>query len=157
MLMPYIGCFLGTLTLSLMLNVPRRALITGSIFGLIAYWIYEQCAAHGAMQTGIFWGALAGALLSEIAARRLRATASAFIIPAIIPLVPGVGLYRSMLMVAQGDLSGASSLGVETAIVFCNISLAVACASMLVRTWQQFFHKRETPLPPSDANTPEAP
>ena len=51
------------------------------------------------------------AALSQIAARKLHMISTVFVTIAILPLVPGIGLYRAMSAMGQGDLM----LGATTA------------------------------------------
>ena len=53
--------------------------------------------------------ALVAALGAQIAARRLKMIATVFVTIAILPLVPGVGLYRAMSALAMGDMAAVSA------------------------------------------------
>lgn len=65
----------------------------------------------GAAETAaMFIGALVAALGAQIAARRLKMIATVFVTIAILPLVPGVGLYRAMSALATGDMMAGASI-----------------------------------------------
>ncbi len=50
-----------------------------------------------------FYGALGLALASEILARKCKTPVTTFLVCALIPLVPGGGMYRTMLAAIRGD------------------------------------------------------
>jgi uncharacterized membrane protein YjjB (DUF3815 family) len=72
-----------------------------------------------------------GVLYAELLARRLKTPATLFVIPAIVPLVPGVGLYNTMRYVVDGEYNQAVSTGVFTLLAICGIALAVTITSVL--------------------------
>ncbi|HML46495.1 MAG TPA: threonine/serine exporter family protein, partial [Clostridia bacterium] len=88
---------------------------------------------HGSEHLAVFLGAAAGALLGELMARKMRMAAIVFITPSLLPLVPGLGLYRTMLYVVQGDMGAAAALGADTLITLGLLALAVAAATLVMR------------------------
>ena len=48
-------------------------------------------------------------LLSEILARKMKYPAIIFVIPGILPLIPGLGLYNTMLYLVKGNYTNAVS------------------------------------------------
>jgi len=132
--MPYMGAALGTVALAVLFRVPRRALAAGMVLGVVAFLVYNLTKAwSGSEHMAVFFGAAAGALLGELLARRMRMAAIVFITPSLLPLVPGVGLYRTMFFVVQGDLGAAGALGAETLITLGLMAVAVATATLVMR------------------------
>jgi uncharacterized membrane protein YjjB (DUF3815 family) len=84
-----------------------------------------------------FAGALAVGLISEILARKRRMPATVFIIPGLIPLVPGYGLYYSMLKIIEADYAAATEIGVETMLVAVSISSAVIVSTSIGRKFKR--------------------
>jgi uncharacterized membrane protein YjjB (DUF3815 family) len=64
--------------------------------------------------------------MGEIFARRFKMPATIFIFPAIIPIVPGLGLYETMLAFVQNDILSALEIGADT--IFNIVSMAIAMA-----------------------------
>lgn len=132
--MPYLGAALGTVALAVLFRVPKRALLIGMALGVLAFWIYNLVKARqGTEYLSVFLGAAVGALLGELMARKMRMAAIVFVTPSLLPLVPGLGLYRTMLYVVQGDMGMAAALGAETLIVLGLLALAVAAATLVMR------------------------
>ena len=102
-----------------LLYAPRKAIVWGGLLGGIgftAYWLVMQL---GAGETAaMFVGALIASIGAQMSARKLKMIATVFVTIAIIPLVPGLGLYRAMSGFAQGQTAlGASTLAHAMALV----------------------------------------
>ena len=92
-----ITSFSGSVTFALLFNVKSKHLVMGSICGLITYAVYYTVEFFTEMEFfAAFASAVFTALFSEIAARKKRAPVMVFLIPGIIPTVPGGALYRTM-------------------------------------------------------------
>jgi len=61
-----------------------------------------------------FLGAVIVGIYSESVARLLKAPATIFSVPGIIPLVPGIAAYSTIQHVAENQLYEAASKGIET-------------------------------------------
>ena len=98
-----------------LLYAPRKAILWGGMLGSAGYLCYWAAMALGAAETAaMFAGALVAALGAQIAARRLKMIATVFVTIAILPLVPGVGLYRAMSALATGDMAAGASIAAHT-------------------------------------------
>ena len=53
---------------------------------------------------GYFAGTTFVAMIGEIFARKFKMPATTFIFPAVIPMVPGFGLYQTMLALVQNEI-----------------------------------------------------
>ncbi|MBR3503062.1 MAG: threonine/serine exporter family protein [Clostridia bacterium] len=132
------GSFGACLCFALLFHIPKRCLLSASFTGMAGYGVYMACLAlwHSAIGAN-FIGALAVAVLAEILARRQEAPAVIFSLMGIVPLVPGAGLYRTMLSLVLEDYPDAASIGVETMLVAASIALAVATVTVLVSAVQR--------------------
>ena len=89
------------------------------------------------MQTGMgetaamFLGALAAAIGTQMAARRFKMIATVFVTIAILPMVPGLGLYRAMSALAQGQLATGGAIAAHTMGLILMIALGIALVSAL--------------------------
>ena len=77
-------------------------------------------------------GALVAALGAQIAARRLKMIATVFVTIAILPLVPGVGLYRAMSALATGEMIAGASIAAHTMALIVMIALGIGLGTALV-------------------------
>ncbi|MDD4773178.1 MAG: threonine/serine exporter family protein, partial [Eubacteriales bacterium] len=80
-----------------------------------------------------FLGTLFVAAIGEIMARVMKIPSSVFVIPAIIPLVPGYGLYLSMLLLVQNDFYGFIKTGTQTLFAAGIMAFAIALTNFVAR------------------------
>ncbi len=109
------------------LYAPRKAIAWGSALGMAGYMTYWLVMLGGAPETAaMFVGALVAAVGAQLAARRLRMIATVFITIAILPMVPGLGLYRAMRALAEGQLASGGSIAAHTMALIVMIALGIA-------------------------------
>ncbi len=127
--------FVGTLGFSVLLHTPRRAWLPGSCIGAVGYTLYWALIAWGGLSepAAIFIGSLVASLLAQYAARRMRMIASIFATLAIIAFVPGLGLYRCMSLLAQGDTSLGLQTGIAAMANILMITLGLGVGSFIFR------------------------
>lgn len=127
--------FIGTLGFSVLLHTPRRAWLPGSCIGAVGYTLYWALIAWGGLSepAAIFIGSLVASLLAQYAARRMRMIASIFATLAIIAFVPGLGLYRCMSLLAQGDTSLGLQTGIAAMANILMITLGLSVGSFIFR------------------------
>lgn len=109
-----------------LLRQPRDTLLHTSLIGLNGYIIY-LLLDKGTM--AFLVASLVVGLLCELTARLKERIAMIFLISATIPLVPGLGLYRTMIFLAEENYPQALSTGMETVIGFGAIALALTIST----------------------------
>ena len=129
-----VGSFGACVFFALLFHTPRRCLLTASLTGMAGYAAYLACMAllHSTIGAS-FVGALVVAVIAEALARAQKAPAVIFSLMGIVPLVPGAGLYRTMLALVLQDYADALAIGVETMLVAAGIALAVATVTLMAR------------------------
>lgn len=133
--MHFLYAFLATIGFSIFLCAPKKVLLPCGFVGALGWSVYYFLdTASFSSITSNFLATLLVALVSEILARRLKQPAIIFIIPGIIPLVPGLGMYNTMLYVVQGNFSAAIVKGADVLFVAGAISLGVLIVTSLSNT-----------------------
>ena len=97
LLINFIFSFAVTAGFSIFFNAPKKSLIPCGIVGGIG-WCAYILMSKSSYFSNVFSMVIASAvisLLSEILARKLKYPSINFIIPGILPLVPGLGLYNT--------------------------------------------------------------
>ena len=122
--------FIGSLGFALLFNVRRQFWFVGSLGGLLGWAIYLL----GTTQTeGVFMPCLVAsafaALYAEVLARILKAPATIFFIPSIVPLIPGSTLYYTMSYAVQSSWEVSGGYG------FLTIQYALSIASGISLVW----------------------
>ncbi len=88
---------LGTIGFSLIFRLRPSHLPFAALGGLLTYFVYYGLEWLGLnLLLTAFLSAAAGALYSELLARLRHAPTTVFLLPCIIPIVPGGSLYRTM-------------------------------------------------------------
>ena len=90
---------------------------------------------------GTFFGALTVGILGEFLARLNKKPATLYITPGIIPLVPGAGMYYTMLALIEKDFSMAGNKGVETLFIAAAISIGIIISSVFSRSIKRVRQK----------------
>ena len=112
-------------------NMAKYQVVFGGILGAVGWTLYTVFTALGTQGEAYFIGAFSVALVSEVLAFFLKNPATVFLIPGIIPIVPGGGIFNMMRYAVQGNLSDALKTGYDTLIAAGAIALGVALASSL--------------------------
>ncbi|MDO4745605.1 MAG: threonine/serine exporter family protein [Bacillota bacterium] len=140
----FILATMATCGLSIIFRVPVKKIPVCAIIGGLGWVACQVVMFSGFSITfGCFVGACAVALLSDISSKLLREAATIFIIPGIMPLVPGAGMYRTMLALLHNDMSGFATEGTQTLVAAGAIAvglLVMGSLLRLVRTVKRKLH-----------------
>ena len=136
-----IACCVAAATFSVLMHQPWKTIPVSCLIAVAGYSVF---LVIGSSTMGFFLASLLIGVLCEICARIMKRAATLFVTGAIIPLVPGVGLYNTMLYVVQGDYANAVNTGAATVLGLCGIALAITMSSVIFAA----FHtkqKKEAP------------
>jgi len=104
MLVQVIGAFVAVIAASVTFGVSKKLLVYSGLTGAVSWLVYLLLLNNGVNELiAVFAATLVSALLSHIFARALKAPVTVFQIPAILPTVPGVGMYRTVYYMIMGD------------------------------------------------------
>lgn len=122
----FLFAFLGTLGFTFIFNVPLRHIPVASFIGGAGWVVFQIADAMGCgVAIACFFGACTVGLTSDIASRICKEAATIFVIPGVLPLVPGAGTYYTMLAVVEGNLDQAAAKGIETLAMAGAIALGL--------------------------------
>ena len=133
--MHFIYAFIATIGFAIFLSAPKSTLISSGFvggFGWSVFYYLVKLTENSILSN--FIAALLVSYISEILARKLKQPAIIFIIPGIIPLVPGLGMYNTMLYLVQKDYNNAIAKGADVLFVGGAISLGILVITSLVKT-----------------------
>ena len=107
---------LGSLGFGMVFRLRARYLAPAVLGGLLNWGCY-LLAYHlsGELFLSCLLAAALAGVLAELFATRLRAPATLFLVPALIPSIPGSCLYYTMQAAVGGDFATASAQGLLTA------------------------------------------
>ncbi|GAA0721934.1 threonine/serine exporter family protein [Clostridium malenominatum] len=126
--------FIATFAFSIIFNIKGKNLFFSALCGGISWFIYLISLGSNMSNTlSIFNGTLIAAIYAEIAARILKTPVTTFIICGILPLVPGGGMYYTMLDFTRGNLSVALETGWNTLTIAGAIAIALVLVSSVTK------------------------
>jgi uncharacterized membrane protein YjjB (DUF3815 family) len=134
--------FLSTIGFSILFSSPKETLFHTGIAGASGWILYFITTnLFNSNIVGSFFGALTVGILGEIFARLNKKPATLYITPGIIPLVPGAGMYYTMLALIENDFTTATSNGVETFFISAAISIGIIISSVLSKSIKRVRQK----------------
>lgn len=141
--MHFLYSFIATIGFSIFLCAPKKTLLSCGFTGAVGWTIFYFMTTISVNNVSSnFLATLLVTLISEILARKLKQPAIIFIIPGIIPLVPGLGMYTTMLYLVQNNFDEAISKGADVLFVGGAIALGVLIITSLSKTLNLIFLKR---------------
>ncbi len=148
---PLLTAALATFGFSILFYVHPRHLLLATLGGTLTTAVYLLVGhfMEGEMIPSLIAAAV-GAGFSEICARTTKVPVPVYMLPCVIPLVPGSGLYATMFNLVTGDYSNAFSTGLVT----LQVALGIAGGIMAVSIVSIFFRprKRSGRVPDAQAN-----
>ncbi|MBN2795562.1 MAG: threonine/serine exporter family protein [Clostridia bacterium] len=144
MILNFIYAFFASIGFSVLFNIPRKEMLYAGLCGGFGWVVHTQLQDKGlSVIFTSFIGALIVGILSEIFAKQRKMPATVFVIPGIIPLVPGYGLYFSMLSIIEKNYDEATRVGFETLIVASVIASAIIIATTFGKLIKPQIYKKQ--------------
>ena len=138
------GAMIGTIGFAMLVHVPRRALPVTGLIAALSYLVYWGALRIGLSDpTSIFLGSLFGSVTGQFCARKLKIIGTVFLMSAIVPVVPGLGLYRMMAFLGQNKISEGAGMGIQAMITIAMIALGLGVGAVVTR----IAHPRKNPSP----------
>lgn len=122
----FLFALFATLGFCIIFHVPARHIPTAAVIGGLGWAIYQLCVMFevSTLVSG-FLASCAVGLSSYFAARIFKDAATIFIIPGILCLVPGSGMYNTMLELVNGNLDAAAAICNDTVMMAGAIALGL--------------------------------
>ena len=111
MLEAFLFAACGTLGYAITYNIPKKLLLLAAITGGCGWLVFFSMPESPVM--GCFLAAMAVGVLGEVFSRLFKDAATLFILPGILPLVPGARMYKMTLSLLEKDFDTAASLAIE--------------------------------------------
>ena len=138
MILSVLSAFISTIGFSIVFHVQRKHLLFCGTIGAIGWLIYLVINAHyNEPVSASFVAALVVTNLSYLLAKKRRTPITVFLVTGIIPLVPGLGLYRMMSAILNEDYSSALNYATLTFEIAGVIAGAIVIVSLLPLLWRK--------------------
>lgn len=133
-ILPCLWAFLACVGFCIVFNIHGKGMLLVSLGGSLGWLIYLilQAAGMGGAAAA-FTAGVAVSVYAELMARVRHCPATCYLFIAIVPLVPGLGLYQTMAHFFNGENAEFALKGRETLSVAGGIALGVFLVSSLMR------------------------
>lgn len=127
-----IFAFLSTVGFSILFTTPKDSIKKAGLVGSIGWGIhYVSSTVLNNKVISTLLASISIGIMGELFARHNKKPATVFIIPGIIPLVPGAGMYYTMLELVNKNYYKAIDIGTETLFVAASISIGLIISTIL--------------------------
>jgi len=141
MLSHFFFSFIATAAFGVLFQAPKRTLWMCGIVGAVGWCIYKYTSLHMGFSSfyANFLGTIALSILAEIFARATKEPATIFIATGVIPLVPGLGMYKGMNKIIENY----HDQGMNILITAGTDSMAIALGIMMVASIFRVLRMRQ--------------
>lgn len=135
--------FAATLGFCIIFNIKGKNVFYTSFGGGLGWFTYLLLQnLHFSNTFSLFLSSVVLGIYSEILARILKAPVTTFVICALIPLVPGSGMYYTMLETIQGNIYRSLQLGIETIFSAGALAVGIVFVSSITKLLNLFLNKK---------------
>lgn len=138
MVIQIIGAFIASLASGIVIDTPNKYLPHTAAIGAAGWAIYLLVLPGSDPASASYFGGLTIALGAHILARLAKTPVTVLLIPALFPLVPGVGMYNTVLAYLHGESTMFSQNLKLTLLIAGMLALAVYTADALVSLFYRF-------------------
>lgn len=125
-----VGCF----GFGMLFNIKGKKLLFASLGGGLSWFVYSLCLNHNISEiSSLLISSIIFSIYSEIMARILKTPVTSLVICALLPLVPGAGMYYTMYDVVKGNISSSISTGLHTIASAGTLALGVILVTTITR------------------------
>lgn len=133
---------ISTFGFGIIFNIRGKNLIFASLGGGLAWLIYKlRLSNENSVIEAMFISSIIFSAYSEICARVLKTPVTTFVICALIPLVPGGGMYNTMYATVQGNIDSALELGLNTMAQAGTLAIGIILVSTITRLMTSYKKK----------------
>jgi len=126
--------FVASFGFGIIFNIKGKNLIFAAIGGGLSWFCYLYLIQNGISTIlSLFISSILFSIYSEICARYLKTPVTTLVVCALIPLVPGAGMYYTMYETILGNIKGAVELGLNTLASAGALALGVIFVSTITK------------------------
>ena len=134
------AAFIGSMGFAMLFNIRRDKLMSCAFGGFASWAVYLALGFF--IQDDVvrfFLSSMALTLYAEVMARLKKSPDTIYIICAAIPLIPGVSLYNTMHLAAEGRWEEFSQMGMHTLLLAAAIAVGILCMMTLLHVIYSTF------------------
>lgn len=131
--LPVLYAFAACASFCPIFNIRGKNMLYAALGGALGWLIYLLSAGHGTDIFQYFVASIAISAYAEIVARIRKSPSTCYLIIALLPLVPGGGVYYTMKSCIQGQFEEFADTGMHTLLIAGAIALGVLWVISMVR------------------------
>ena len=140
--------FVATLGFGIAFNIKGKKLFFAAVGGGISWFFYSLFLEIGLSEiSSLFISSILFSIYSEVLARIFKTPVTTFVVCALIPLVPGSGMYFTMLSAINGDIAESLELGLKTLASAGTLALGVLFVSTITKLIFQYKYRNKDKIP----------
>ncbi|MBQ3551499.1 MAG: threonine/serine exporter family protein [Clostridia bacterium] len=137
-----VTALLGSLGFALLFQLRKGLLAAASIGGLINWAVYLLVyELLGGAFIPCFVAAAVAVVYCEVSARVLKAPVTLFLVPSVVPSVPGSALFYTMSGIVRRDWAAAKDFGLKTAEFTLGIAAGICLAVVVFSIVNSIVHR----------------
>ena len=127
---------LGTIAFALMFRVRKQHFVDCGVLGTITWFAYMICIRIWNNEAiAVFVSGFAAVLASRVLAVLRRCPATVFLMTSLIPLLPGISLYRTIYYLLMGSAQISMHFGKLCFLTAFTIAVSIAVVQQIPRNW----------------------
>lgn len=123
----------GSIGFTIIYNLKGRFLILSSLGGTIGLCVFYLCGIFPNDILQYFFATIAISTYAEVMSRLCKTPVTVFLIVALLPLVPGGGLYYTMEYCINGNIAMFVKEGLHTFFIAGSLAVGIIFVSSIVR------------------------
>ena len=143
MIIQMIAAFLAVVFFSITLEVNKKFILFAGISGMIGWITYLICKKYGINDIICYMiSGIVIASLSYIFSIIFKVVVTIFLIPGILPIVPGVAIYRTVYYLIMNDIVNTRHYLMHTILISGSIAIAIFLIETIVIIGEKIIKKR---------------
>ncbi|MDD3307135.1 MAG: threonine/serine exporter family protein [Acetobacterium sp.] len=130
---PCLYAFGASLAFAIVFNIPRDKLLLaalGGMLGQLVYVVFQLLITNDVIL--YLLATIVISLYAEMMARLTKSPTTIYLAVALIPLVPGGGIYYTMLFFINGEIDPGISTGIHTLLISGALAIGIIMVSSSV-------------------------
>jgi uncharacterized membrane protein YjjB (DUF3815 family) len=144
---PCLYAFGASLAFAIVFNIPRNKLLLsalGGMLGQLIYVVFQLVISNDVIL--YLLATIAISLYAEVLARLTKSPTTIYLAVALIPLVPGGGIYYTMLYFINGEIDLGISTGIHTLLISGALAVGIIMVSSTVNLVRKVMLKSKTKI-----------
>lgn len=135
---------IASLGFGVIFNIRGNKLLFAALGGGICWFSYSLCLnLNFSVNSALFISSICFSAYSEIFARILKTPVTTLVVCALIPLVPGGGMYYTMLEVVHGNIDKSLQLGLNAIAAAGTLALGIIFVGTITKLIVRKKHSKK--------------